>query len=63
MITLKLPVPTKEDMINWVTNSYDRISEESARKTYTTNTNLQTINNNKNDEDQMDFHDLYICHP
>jgi hypothetical protein len=31
---MKLPVPTKEDIINWVTDSYNRISEESVKKKF-----------------------------
>lgn len=74
---MKLPTPTKEDIIDWVIKSYDRISEESIRKTFLSigykidlstptieqETNIQNMDNNYNEEGQIDFHDLYLRQP
>jgi DDE superfamily endonuclease len=61
---MKLPTPDRDDIVSWVTDAYDKISEESIRRTFQSigyncaefaDNNEMTNNSSSNDNDNSNI--------
>jgi hypothetical protein len=60
---MKLPTPDRDHIVSWVTDAYDKISEESIRRTFQSigyncaefEVNNEMTNNNSNDIDNSNI--------